>query len=76
MSLALVLVFTILACAAWAGGLPAIYAPGHPGWKEKEFAGQTVYTPLPEEKLLLAESDGAASGLFSNRRWTCGPLPG
>ncbi len=64
MSLALILVFTILACAAWAGVLPAIYAPGHPGWKEKEFAGQTVYTPLPEEKLLLAESDGAASGLF------------
>jgi hypothetical protein len=45
-------------------GLPSVYAPGHPGWKEKKFAGRTVYTPLPEEKLLLAESDGAASGLF------------
>jgi hypothetical protein len=56
--------FSILACLAWAGVLPSVYAPGHPGWKEKKFAGRTVYTPLPEEKLLLAESDGAASGLF------------
>jgi len=54
----------VLVCTAWAGVLPSLYAPGHPGWKEKEFAGRTVYTPLPEEKLLLAESNGAASGLF------------
>lgn len=52
------------ACVALAGDLPALYAPGHPGWKEKEFAGRTVYTPLQKEKLLLAESNGTASGLF------------
>lgn len=53
-----------LACFAWAGALPSIFEPGLPGWKEKEFAGRTVYTPLPEERLLLAESGGTASGLF------------
>ncbi|PKN43411.1 MAG: hypothetical protein CVU60_01735 [Deltaproteobacteria bacterium HGW-Deltaproteobacteria-18] len=52
------------ACVALAGVLPEIYAPGHPGWKEKEFAGRTVYTPQQQEKLLLAESNGTASGLF------------
>lgn len=57
-------VIAILAHSALAGELPALYAPGHPGWKEKVFAGRTVYTPLPERELLLAESDGAASGLF------------
>ncbi|UTF51400.1 DUF3047 domain-containing protein [Desulfomicrobium sp. ZS1] len=57
-------VFMGWACVALAGGLPALYAPGHPGWKEKEFAGRTVYTPLHEEKLLLAESNGTASGFF------------
>lgn len=57
-------ILAALAWAAWAGELPALYAPGHPGWKEKRFVGSTVYTPLPEEKLLLAESEGAASGLF------------
>jgi hypothetical protein len=62
--LLLAVAFAMLACAVGAGVLPSLYAPGHPGWKEKEFAGRTVYTPLPEEKLLLAESDGAASGLF------------
>lgn len=54
----------ILVCAAWAGTLPPLYVPGHPGWKEKVFAGRTVYTPLTQDKLLLAESDGAASGLY------------
>ena len=54
----------MLACSAWAGALPSIFEPGLPGWTEKEFAGRTVYTPLPEEELLLAQSDGAASGLF------------
>ena len=53
-----------LVCSAWAGALPSIFEPGFPGWKEKKFVGRTVYTPLPQEKLLLAESDGTASGLF------------
>lgn len=57
-------VLAMMASFAWAGTLPSIFEPGLPGWKEKEFAGRTVYTPLPEEKLLLAQSDGAASGLF------------
>lgn len=55
---------TGLACFAWARALPSIFEPGLPGWQEKEFAGRTVYTPLPQEKLLLAESGGTASGLF------------
>ena len=54
----------IMACLAWAGPLPSIFQPGLPGWKEKQFVGRTVYTPLPEEKLLLAQSQGSASGLF------------
>jgi hypothetical protein len=53
---------------AWAEPLPPLTAPGHPGWKEKVFAGRTVYTALPGEGLLLAESRGAASGLFLERR--------
>ena len=47
--------------------LPSLSAPGHPGWKEKEFAGRTAYTPLPEAGLLMAESRGAASGLFHEK---------
>lgn len=61
---ALALLATALACAVWAGSLPELAVPGHPGWKEKEFAGRTVYTALPDEGLLLAESNGTASGLF------------
>jgi len=61
---ALALLAAALACAVWAGSLPELAVSGHPGWKEKEFAGRTVYTPLPEEGLLLAESNGTASGLF------------
>ncbi len=53
---------------AWAQPLPPLAASGHPGWKEKVFAGRTVYTPLPAEGLLLAESQNAASGLFLERR--------
>lgn len=62
----LVLAFLVaaLACVVWAGSLPKLAVPGHPGWKEKEFAGRTVYTALPDEGLLLAESNGTASGLF------------
>lgn len=62
--LLLAVMFMGWACVALAGVLPEIYAPGHPGWKEKEFAGRTVYTPQQREKLLLAESNGTASGLF------------
>jgi len=47
--------------------LPSLSAPGHPGWKEKEFKGQTVYTPLPAQSLLQADSGGTASGLFCER---------
>lgn len=53
---------------AWAEPLPPLTEPGHTGWKEKVFAGRTVYTPLPGEGLLLAESQNAASGLFLERR--------
>lgn len=42
--------------------------PGHPGWQEKVFTGRTVYTALPAERLLLAESRGAASGLVREQR--------
>jgi hypothetical protein len=56
-----------IAASAWALELPNLSAPGHPGWEEKEFEGRTVYTPLPEEGLLMAESHGAASGLFHER---------
>lgn len=52
-----------VAAAVWAQGLQGLTEPGHPGWVEKEFRGRTVYTPLPAEGLLLAESRGAASGL-------------
>lgn len=62
--LLLAVVFMGWGCVALAGVLPEIYVPGHPGWKEKEFAGRTVYTPQRQEKLLLAESNGTASGLF------------
>ncbi len=60
---------TLWACAALAGSgpvldLPPLWAPGHPGWKAKSFVGQTAYTPVPAEGLLLAESDATASGLF------------
>lgn len=56
----------LLCCGvtALAGSLPSLTAPGHPGWKEKVFAGRTVYTPVPEEGLLMADSRGTASGLF------------
>ena len=57
-------VFLCLAVSGWALVLPSLTAPGHPGWEEKEFEGRTVYTPLPEEGLLMAESHGTASGLF------------
>jgi hypothetical protein len=56
-----------MAVSAWALELPNLSAPGHPGWEEKEFEGRTVYTPLPEKGLLMAESHGAASGLFHER---------
>jgi len=62
------LMFMILvlswSCGAWAESLPVLADPGHPGWKEKEFAGRTIYTALPGEGLLRAESNGTASGLF------------
>ncbi|GAB6112143.1 DUF3047 domain-containing protein [Desulfomicrobium salsuginis] len=60
----------LLCCvtALWAGSLPDLTAPDHPGWKEKVFAGRTVYTPLPAEGLLMAESWGTASGLFHEGR--------
>ena len=54
--------------ALWAGSLPDLTAPGHPGWKEKVFSGRTVYTPLPGEGLLMAESRGTASGLYHEER--------
>lgn len=60
----------LLCCvtALWAGSLPDLTAPGHPGWKEKVFSGRTVYTPLPAEGLLMAESRGTASGLYHEGR--------
>ena len=54
--------------ALWAGSLPDLTAPGHPGWKEKVFSGRTVYTSLPAEGLLMAESRGTASGLYHEGR--------
>ncbi|HCU68039.1 MAG TPA: hypothetical protein DGF30_02170 [Desulfomicrobium sp.] len=60
----------LLCCvtALWAGSLSDLTAPGHPGWKEKVFSGRTVYTPLPAEGLLMAESRGTASGLYHEGR--------
>lgn len=45
--------------------LPPFTEPGHAGWQEKRFAGQTVYTPVLENglKMLHASSQGSASGL-------------
>ena len=64
------LLLVLLLCAGAAAmfvDLPSLSAPGHPGWKEKEFAGRTTYTPLPEAGLLMADSRGAASGLFHEK---------
>ena len=50
--------------------LPSFAAPGHPGWREKRFAGQTVYTPVRQNgmEMLQASSRGSASGLFLEQR--------
>lgn len=48
--------------------LPSLLASGHPGWKEQRFVGQTRYTPIPEEGLLLAESVASASGLVCEQK--------
>lgn len=58
-----VIVMLWVSCAA-AGSLPGLTVPGHPGWKEKEFVGRTVYTGQEADGLLLAVSNGTASGLF------------
>lgn len=52
----------------WGQALPSLIVPGHPGWKEQRFVGQTEYTPLPENGLLLAESRSAASGLVCEQK--------
>jgi hypothetical protein len=50
--------------------LPALTTPGHIGWRERQFAGQTEYRAVKEgtRTLLLASSRGTASGLYYERR--------
>lgn len=50
--------------------LPSFTSPGHPGWQEKRFAGQTIYTPvrLNDHPMLRADSRASASGLFLEQR--------
>lgn len=50
--------------AAWAENLPSLVTPGHPGWAEQKFAGQTRYSFDPQRGLVLAESNATASGLI------------
>lgn len=60
-------VFCLLACGVVsAASLDGLLQPGHPGWQVKEFSGRTVYTP--DEGMLLAESNGTASGLWHEER--------
>lgn len=62
------LLVMLLVSPAQGGPLPPLVEPGHVGWDEKVFSGRTVYTALPGQGLLLAESDAAASGLFREQR--------
>jgi len=50
--------------------LPSFAVPGHPGWQEKRFAGQTIYTPVRrnDHDMLRADSRASASGLFLEQR--------
>lgn len=72
--LLLLLLIDLLSCPLSNGAtileLPSIAAPGHPGWQEKRFAGQTIYTPVRQngKDMLQASSRGSASGLFLEQR--------